>query len=249
MVYVGALCQPAKDPGRLDPCVQRWKASIEASVIIGDFLNTPQERGLKRVLEILCGELPGRVSALELLFSLRCGFAQTGRVWDAWAGLGWAGRAAGPGGLSQRQLTARGAEHAPQGSARATPPGTSPNSTRVLSILGVPPCTFAPVFCPAGVRPSGPNRGSPALAEEHRQERERFPWKPLDAQQQVADSCHVTRCINQKCCMNQVRWGQSPARSLSAALLITEPQGLLRVRGGKQLKIIKSNSDLSCRGF
>lgn len=163
--------------------------------------------------------------------------------------VGWAGRAAGPGGLSQRQLTARGAEHAPQGSARATPPGTSPNSTRVLSILGVPPCTFAPVFCPAGVRPSGPNRGSPALAEEHRQERERFPWKPLDAQQQVADSCHVTRCINQKCCMNQVRWGQSPARSLSAALLITEPQGLLRVRGGKQLKIIKSNSDLSCRGF
>lgn len=88
MVYVGALCQPAKDPGRLDPCVQRWKASIEASVIIGDFLNTPQERGLKRVLEILRGELPGRVSALELLFSLRCGFAQTGRVWDAWAGLG-----------------------------------------------------------------------------------------------------------------------------------------------------------------
>lgn len=95
LVYVGALCQPAKDPGRLDPCVQRWKASIEASVIIGDFLNTPQERGLKGMLEILCGELPGSVSALELLFSLRCGFAQMGRVWDAWAGLGWACSGAG----------------------------------------------------------------------------------------------------------------------------------------------------------
>lgn len=58
-----------------------------------------------------------------------------------------------------------------------------------------------------------PNCGSPALVEEHRQEKERFPWKPLDAQQQVAGSCHVTRCINQTCCMNQVSRGQSPARS------------------------------------
>lgn len=37
LVYVGALCQPAKDAGRLDPCVQRWKASTEASVIVRDF--------------------------------------------------------------------------------------------------------------------------------------------------------------------------------------------------------------------
>ena len=71
---------------------------------------------------------------------------------------------------------------------------------------------------------SGPlNYGSPALVEEHRQEKEWFPWKPLDAQQQVAGSCHVTRCINQTCCMNRVSWGQSPACSPFASLLITEP--------------------------
>lgn len=158
-------------------------------------------------------------------------------------------RGARAGGAEPKQLPARGAEHAPQGSARAAPPAAPPHSTPVLSISGVPPHTFAPVLCPAGVRPSGPKRGSPSLVEDHRQERERFPWKPLDAQQQVADSCHVTRCINQKCCMDQVRWGQSPARSPSTPLLITEPRGPLRVRGGKQLKIIKSNSDLSCCGF
>lgn len=190
-------------------------------------------------------ELPRSISAPELLLSLWCGLLG----WACAGCVGWDGRAAGPAGLSQRQLTAGGTEPAPQGSARAAPPATSPSSRRVLSVWGVSPHTFAPVFCPAGVRPSGPSRGSPSLVEEHRQERERFPWKPLDAQQQVADSCHVTRCINQKCCMNRVRWGQSPARSPSTPLLITEPRGLLRVRGGKQLKIIKSNSDLSCSGF
>lgn len=76
---------------------------------------------------------------------------------------------------------------------------------------------------PPGWASGPPNCGSPALVEEHRQEKERFPWKPLDAQQQVAGSCHVTRCINQTCCMNQVSWGQSPARSPFASLLITEP--------------------------
>lgn len=37
LVYVGTLCQPARDPGRLDLRVQGWKASIEASVIARDF--------------------------------------------------------------------------------------------------------------------------------------------------------------------------------------------------------------------
>lgn len=41
-------------------------------------------------------------------------FCSDGRVWGAWAG---AGVQRQPGGLSQRQLTAWGAEHAPRGSA------------------------------------------------------------------------------------------------------------------------------------
>lgn len=50
---------------------------------------------------------------------------------------------------------ARGFEHARQGSAQTALPeplrcGASLNSVRALSILGVSPYTFAPVFRPAG---------------------------------------------------------------------------------------------------
>lgn len=42
------------------------------------------------------------------------------------------------------------------------------------------------------------------------QELKWFPWKPPEAQQQVASCCHVTHGISQRGCKNQVSKGQSP---------------------------------------
>lgn len=156
LVCVGAPCQPAEDRGRLHPCVQHWEASIEASVTARDFLNPAQERDL-RVPELLCAELPGSVSALELLLCavllLRWG----------------SGRRAEP--------------RAAQGS--GSDAGLCPSITELLTSVF---CFLRTSLLHSSVRLAralGANRGSPALVEEHRQERERFPWKPLDAQQQV----------------------------------------------------------------
>lgn len=183
----------------------RWAGSVRAGV--QSFL-----RGLchcKRLFKHISGKgsqtcpryplcrtlCPGAVAHFVMCFcSDRC-------VWGAWAGPGCSIQRAEP-------KAAHTAGLCPSLSA-----GIITKFHLSVFYFGCSPHTFAPVSRPACVRPRGPNRASPALVEEHRQERERFPWKPLDAQQQVADSCHVTRCINQKCCMNQVRWGQSPARS------------------------------------
>lgn len=80
---MGALCQPARDAGRLDPGVQRWKASTEASVIIRDFL-THLRKGVSNV--------SSSCSVQSCLLWSCCSVCDVvcsdGRVWGAWAGMG-----------------------------------------------------------------------------------------------------------------------------------------------------------------
>lgn len=151
-VCVGAPCQPAEDPRRAHPCVQHWEASIEASVTVRDFLNTAQERDLRRVPSSCVRLCPGAARFVMLL--LRWGAAAEG--------------------LSQGQ--------------RARPAGLCPSIIELHASVFCSGCSSAHLcsrLLSGWLGPWGANRGSPALVEEHRQERERFPWKPLDAQQQV----------------------------------------------------------------